>query len=635
MPVRPVAADRRPRRLRAAALSDTGVLRSHNEDVVLCHAELGLFAVIDGVGGEVAGEAGARTAADILLRRLRRREGGALESEIREAIALANNRIFDLAEEDPRLQGMSCVLTAAVIDGERLVAGHVGDSRLYRLAAGRMEKLTRDHSPVGDLEDRGELSEVEAMRHPRRNEIYRDVGTTYHRPDDADFVEVLTVAFGRDQALLLCSDGLTDQVASRDIRAIVERHAGEPAVAVRELVARANAAGGKDNVSVVLVEGEEYPAAVRRATGRDPASQGDRRGERRGDGSEDTRRLRAVKPQTPGPGGVASGGERVSRPQTPARVPAERGRDLGSLPTGSGKPRALATGALGRGGAARSSTARAGRARTALLWGGVVAGVLLVGAAGWLIGRGDGLRGLWPSRAQVLHVGAGGSFATISAALEAARAGQTVEVEPGTYRERIELRAGVRLRSRLPRAAVLEPRREGTLDDQAAVSARGVADAALEGFRVSGAGGVEVGLLLHDSAVEVTNVEVVGIGGTAVEHSGTDRSTLRYSHLHENAGAALRVHAPAAPRILDNLLRANGSAAPRVAAVEIEAGAAPLVAGNRFEQNRGPAVAVPSAEAVAEIEGLNEFTGPAGTERVVVRRGGTTPAPAGAAGTGS
>jgi hypothetical protein len=264
-----------------------------------------------------------------------------------------------------------------------------------------------------------------------------------------------------------------------------------------------------------------------------------------------------------------------------------------------------------------------------------VTAVLLVGVAGWLIGRGDGLRGLWPSRAQVLRVGPGGSFPTITAALEAARAGQTVEVEPGTYRERIELRAGVRLRSRLPRAAVLEPRREGTLDDQSAVSAHGVADAAFEGFRVSGAGGVEVGLLLHDSAVEVTNVEVVGVGGTAVELTGTDRSSLRYSHLHDNAGAALRVRAPAAPRILDNLLRANGSASPRVAAVEIEAGAAPLVAGNRFEQNRGPAVVVPAAEAVAEIEGLNEFTGPAGAERVVVRSRGAAAAPGGAPGSGS
>jgi hypothetical protein len=199
-------------------------------------------------------------------------------------------------------------------------------------------------------------------------------------------------------------------------------------------------------------------------------------------------------------------------------------------------------------------------------------------------------------------------------------------VEPGVYRERIELRSGVRLRSRLPRQAVLEPRREGTLDDQAAVVARGVADGALEGFRVSGAGGVEVGLLLQDSAVEVTNVEIVGVGGTAVEHGGSDRSTLRYSHLHDNGGAALRVRSPAAPRILDNLVRANGSASPRVAAVEIEAGAAPLVAKNRFEQNRGPAVAVPSADGVAEIEGLNEFAGPAGAERVVVRPG-SAPAP--------
>jgi PPM family protein phosphatase len=611
---RSAVASRRPRRLRAAALSDTGVARTNNEDVVLCHADLGLFAVVDGVGGEVAGETGARTAADILLRRLRRREGGALESEIREAIALANNRIFDLAGEDPRLRGMSCVLTVAVVDGERVLVGHVGDSRLYRLQRGRIEKLTRDHSPVGELEDRSELSEGEAMRHPRRNEIYRDVGTAYHRPDDGDFVDVLTAPFGSDHALLLCSDGLTDQVVSTEIRAIVERNAGEPGRAVQELVARANAAGGKDNVSVVLVEGEDYAASVRRqAVGRDGAV-------RRGPGSEDTQRLRAVKPgssearggtarsQAPVRGPIRSGttDERVGRPAPAASVPPPERRRL--VP-------------LARAASARGEPPRRTRLGRLGIGAGVVLAVLAIAAGGWLLGRSDRLGGLWPQRQQVLRVGPGAPHATIAAALQAARRGQTVEVEPGVYRERVELRTGVRLRSRLPRAAVLEPRREGTLDDEAAVSARGVADAVFEGFRVSGLGGVETGLLLHDSTVEVIHVEIVGVEGAAVEHTGSDRSTLRYCHLHDNAGAAVRVHAPAAPRLVDNLVRGNGSASPPVAAVEVEAGAAPLIAGNRFEANRGPAVVVPGADGVAEIEGLNDLSGTPAGQRVVTASG--------------
>ncbi|HUP22813.1 MAG TPA: protein phosphatase 2C domain-containing protein [Thermoanaerobaculia bacterium] len=611
---RSAAALGRPRRLRAAALSDAGVARTNNEDVVLCHADLGLFAVVDGVGGEVAGETGARTAADILLRRLRRREGGALEAEIREATALANNRIFDLAGEDPRLRGMSCVLTVAVVDGERVVVGHVGDSRLYRLQRGRIEKLTRDHSPVGELEDRGELSEGEAMRHPRRNEIYRDVGTAYHRPDDGDFVEVLTAPFGSDHALLLCSDGLTDQVLSTEIRAIVERNAGEPGRAVQELVARANAAGGKDNVSVVLVEGEDYAVSVRRqAVGRDGAA-------RRGQGSEDTQRLRAVKPDP----SEARGG--TVRPQAPVRGPVRPGttrEPVGRPAPAAAQPERRRLVPLARAGSARAEAPRRTRSGRRLASGaGVVVAVLAIAAGGWLLGRSDRLGGLWPQRQQVLRVGPGAPHATIAAALQAARRGQTVEVEPGVYRERVELRTGVRLRSRLPRAAVLEPRREGTLDDEAAVSARGVVGAVFEGFRVSGAGGVETGLLLHDSTVEVIHVEIVGVGGAAVEHTGSDRSTLRYCHLHENAGAAVRVHAPAAPRLVDNLVRGNGSASPLVAAVEVEAGAAPLIAGNRFEANRGPAVVVPGADGVAEIEGLNDFSGTPALLRVVVAAAG-------------
>jgi serine/threonine protein phosphatase PrpC len=606
--------------LRAAALSDTGVLRSHNEDVVLCHAELGLFAVVDGVGGEVAGETGARTAADILLRRLRRREGGALEADVREAIALANNRIFDLAREDRSLEGMSCVLTVAVVDGDRVVVGHVGDSRLYRLQRGGIEKLTRDHSPVGELEDRGELSEIEAMRHPRRNEIYRDVGTAYHRPDDVDFLQVLTIDLARDQALLLCSDGLSDQVPSREIRAIVERHAGEPARAVRELVQRANAAGGKDNVSVVVVEGEDYAAAVRQGAAGGGAA---RRGQRAGDIREDTHRLRAVGAEPSGPRRAAvlpQRGAAQERRGASGRAPAEPAA-VAAAPAPLEEPRRPVP--ISRAGAAHAEAAkrRISTRRIAIGTGALLA-VAAVAFVGWAIGSGVGLGALWPQRQQVLRVGPGVEHATIGAALRAARRGQTVEVEPGIYRERIELRSGVRLRSRLPRAAVLEPEREGTLDDGAAVTARGVADAALEGFRISGAGGVEVGLLLHESSVEVIHVEIDGVSGAAVEHTGADRSTLRYCHLHENGGAAVRVRAQASPRLTDNLVRANGSTAPRVAAIEVEAGAAPLLAGNRFEANRGPAVSVPSRDGVAEIEGLNEFPGAASGERVVVQAGG-------------
>lgn len=259
------ATPRRP--LLAAAGSDTGLQREINEDRTVCDAERGIFAVIDGVGGEAAGERGASTAADILLRRLSRLSGS-VERRLREAITLSNNHIYELAHRDSRLAGMSCVLTAAVVDGETVTIGHVGDTRLYRLGKGRIEKLTSDHSPVGALEDAGALSETEAMRHPQRNEILRDVGSQTHDLDDEGFVDLLATRLAPDEALVLCSDGLTDQVTSTVVSEVVERFAGDPQAAVEELIARANAAGGKDNVSVVIVEGERFADAVQRSTDR-------------------------------------------------------------------------------------------------------------------------------------------------------------------------------------------------------------------------------------------------------------------------------------------------------------------------------------------------------------------------------
>ena len=99
------------------------------------------------------------------------------------------------------------------------------------------------------------------MRHPRRNEVFRDVGSEEHTPDDADFIELTSAfPFDSESALLLCSDGLSDQVPSPQIRAAVERNAGNPEVAVRELIEAANRAGGKDNVTVLVVEGEQFTA---------------------------------------------------------------------------------------------------------------------------------------------------------------------------------------------------------------------------------------------------------------------------------------------------------------------------------------------------------------------------------------
>lgn len=245
--------------LKFAGASDMGRVRRNNEDAWHADPERGIYLVVDGIGGHAAGEKAAEIAVERVRARLERLTG-TTEQRIREAITVANNEILRAARENAEWEGMACVLTVAVLENGSAVIGHVGDSRLYQIRGGQIRKITHDHSPVGEREDARELTEAEAMKHPRRNEVYRDVGSEEHAPDDPDFIEIQRIPFDAESALLLCSDGLSDQVASDRIRELVERHAGEPETAVKELVAAANQAGGKDNVTVVIVEGEAFTA---------------------------------------------------------------------------------------------------------------------------------------------------------------------------------------------------------------------------------------------------------------------------------------------------------------------------------------------------------------------------------------
>lgn len=243
--------------LRLAGASHPGLVRERNEDRLHIDAARGLLIVVDGMGGEAAGEVAADTALAALIEHLERGHGSA-EERVRDAIASANNAIERLAREQPEWQGMGCVLTLAVIEDGQVTVGHVGDSRLYRLRAGTIEKMTHDHSPVGMREDQGEISEPDAMRHPRRNEVYRAVGLAPHGPRDAEFMEVLRFPFAREDAILICSDGLTDLVPVGEIDRVVRTHADAERTLVQRLVDAANAAGGKDNVTVAIAAGDRF-----------------------------------------------------------------------------------------------------------------------------------------------------------------------------------------------------------------------------------------------------------------------------------------------------------------------------------------------------------------------------------------
>ena len=249
---------------RSGVATDTGLVRASNEDRYWIDDDGGIFLVVDGVGGHAAGEIAAETAVEVIRGDLQVSSGGA-EDRVRRAIAAANNRIYDLAQGSGDLRGMACVLTLALVDAGEMVIGHVGDSRLYLIWNGAIRKLTPDHSPVGEGEDAGELTEEQAMLHPRRNEVFRDVGTRPHAAGDDGFIEVRRCRFKPEAAFLLCSDGLSDVLPSVAIRDIVERYQGDAAQVARELVEAANEAGGKDNITALFVAGEEFRGRTREA----------------------------------------------------------------------------------------------------------------------------------------------------------------------------------------------------------------------------------------------------------------------------------------------------------------------------------------------------------------------------------
>ena len=510
--------------VRAADLSDPGLQREHNED--RCHSDpqRGIFIVVDGVGGQAAGEKAADTAMAKLRDRLER-PTGRIEQRLREAIAAANDEIYRLASIRPEWTGMACVLTVAVLDNGDAVVGHVGDTRLYKIRHGRAQKITRDHSPVGEREDAGEISEVEAMHHPRRNEVFRDVGSEPHRPDDPDFIDVERVPFEPDAALLLCSDGLTDSVPSATIATIVETFAGHPRDVVRELIEAANEAGGKDNVSVVYVEGEQF--APLRA--RPVIATADR-------SREETR------PTTPAPVTV------------PATVTLREAAD-------DDRSRL------------RQWTAVVVIVLLAIVIAGALALQTETGRA-WLrlpISSGAAV----PRHAVVVRPGE-----SIATALLTADPGTDVMAEPGEYREAIVLRQGVRVISRVPRGAVIRLS-GGAADSASAVTASEVTGAEFAGFRIVGDAATPMGTGIYVGHADVTivDVEISGAKIAAVEFDDGGSGALMASNLINNPGPALIVRAGAAPRISHNYFARNATAETLSPPLIVESTAV------RFERN--------------------------------------------------
>jgi serine/threonine protein phosphatase PrpC len=246
----------------SAAASHIGLKRQNNEDKFLVDTLYDFFLVVDGMGGHAGGEIAANVAVEIIQKGIRRIVGED-EERLRESIIYANNKIFNQAQNDETLLGMGCVLTALLLGDEVATIASIGDTRLYKIHDGKIERLTKDHSVIGQLEAKGELSEIRLMHHPQGNEVLRCVGIKEKPLDDDDFLDIIKTDFQPEHAFLLCSDGLSDSITTSQILEIILKYAEYPKILVQKLVEEANHAGGKDNITVIFIAGRRfYQSAV-------------------------------------------------------------------------------------------------------------------------------------------------------------------------------------------------------------------------------------------------------------------------------------------------------------------------------------------------------------------------------------
>ena len=233
--------------------SDEGRVRDHNEDGFLVRPPL--FAVADGMGGHAAGEVASRLALQSLGSKGPEIWSGGREALLR-ALDEANRVVFRQAKSKAGERGMGTTCALILLDGDRVHVGHVGDSRVYRLRAGALEQLTRDHTVVGDMVEQGLLTPQQALADGNRGFLTRALGAAA-RVD----AEVQTVDMQAGDRFLVCSDGLTGMLSDRAIEQILLQTA-DPQVAADRLIAAANEAGGEDNVTALIVHPPVSDAGV-------------------------------------------------------------------------------------------------------------------------------------------------------------------------------------------------------------------------------------------------------------------------------------------------------------------------------------------------------------------------------------
>lgn len=253
-------------RITSSGITDIGRRRDRNEDTFLIHDELQLFVVADGMGGHAGGEYASSLAVNVVEELVSSVElpherpdvdgdGDAdpvdvLRGLVEEAVQTAGQRIHDWGQDHPEFRGMGTTVVVLLMHGGNAYIGHVGDSRAYMLRDGQIDQATDDHSLVAQSVREGLITEEQARTHRMRNVITRALG--FHREVE---VEVQVRATRRGDVFLLCTDGLSGPVQAHDMRDLLMRHG--PQEAARQLVGLANARGGDDNITCVVVRVDE------------------------------------------------------------------------------------------------------------------------------------------------------------------------------------------------------------------------------------------------------------------------------------------------------------------------------------------------------------------------------------------
>lgn len=240
-----------PAGILSAFRTDVGKVRANNQDAPIVSEKLRLYGVADGMGGHKGGEVASTSARDDLLRELEGKTPSV--AALSGAIEEVNRQIYHQQEHDAALTGMGTTLSVLWMSDNFVYIGHVGDSRVYLLRDGEFKQMTLDHSLVEQLVREGVLTEEEAQNHPMRNIITRAIGT-----DESVEVDVVVEERRKGDLWLACSDGLHGLVDDRQMRDALRQYAPEKAADV--LLKAALDAGGRDNVTLVIVHDGEEPA---------------------------------------------------------------------------------------------------------------------------------------------------------------------------------------------------------------------------------------------------------------------------------------------------------------------------------------------------------------------------------------